>query len=68
MPKLVSNAYNAIAVGLTDGDSSYGPTVIDVSGRVKPDIVVPIGLTMTIYAAASGLRSKTNGTTRQMRL
>jgi hypothetical protein len=41
MPTLLSSAYNAITVGLTTGNSSHGPTTIDVAGRVKPDIVGP---------------------------
>ncbi|MBN1489810.1 MAG: hypothetical protein JXA69_07825 [Phycisphaerae bacterium] len=41
MPKLVGSAYNVMAVGCTSGNSSYGPTLIDVAGRVKPDLVVP---------------------------
>jgi len=45
MPKLLSSAYNVLAVGLTNGNSSRGPTQIDESGRVKPDIVVPLNLT-----------------------
>jgi len=45
MPHLLCSAYNALAVGLTNGASSYGPTSVDVAGRVKPDIVVPMSLT-----------------------
>ncbi|MGB9624525.1 MAG: dockerin type I domain-containing protein [Phycisphaerae bacterium] len=45
MPHLLCSAYNALAVGLTSGGSSYGPTTVDVAGRVKPDIVVPMSLT-----------------------
>jgi hypothetical protein len=43
MPYLLSPSYNAIAVGVTTGRSSYGPVVagIDGAGRVKPDLVVP---------------------------
>ncbi len=41
IPKILSSAYNNIAVGLSNGVSSYGPTLIDLAGRVKPDIVVP---------------------------
>ena len=43
---LLANAYNAIAVGLSNGVSSYGPTLSgggagDGPGRSKPDIVAP---------------------------
>jgi len=41
IPKIPTSAYNNIAVGLSNGVSSYGPTLIEVAGRVKPDIVVP---------------------------
>jgi len=41
MPKLLASAYNVLAVGLTNGDSSCGPTVLDEPGRIKPEIVVP---------------------------
>lgn len=43
MPVFGASAYNVIAVGRSDGNSSYGPTsgVSDGAGRVKPDIVVP---------------------------
>ena len=30
-----------LAVGLTNGGSSYGPTSVDGTGRVKPDLVTP---------------------------
>lgn len=49
MPKLMCSAYNILAVGRTDGNSSRGPTTIDAVGRVKPDIVAPINATS--YAA-----------------
>ncbi len=49
VPTLLTSAYNVIAVGLTNGNSSYGPTPIDAPGRVKPDLVAPSGLTS--YAA-----------------
>lgn len=40
-PQVVASAYNGIAVGLTNGYSSPGPTTIDGAGRSKPDLVVP---------------------------
>ena len=45
MPKLLGSAYNVVTVGLTSGGSSYGPTLVDGSGRVKPDLVAPAGST-----------------------
>ncbi len=45
VPKLLGSAYNVLTVGLTSGNSSYGPTVIDLAGRVKPDLVVPASQT-----------------------
>jgi hypothetical protein len=45
LPQLMGNAYNAISVGLTNGNSSVGPTAIDGVGRVKPDISVPENFT-----------------------
>ncbi|MCX5662892.1 MAG: S8 family serine peptidase [Planctomycetota bacterium] len=47
LPPLLGSAYNAIAVGHYDGQSSGGFTTADgeVAGRCKPDIVAPGGLT-----------------------
>jgi len=58
IPKLLASAYNVLAVGRTSGDSSHGPTLIDVPGRAKPDIVVPIDATSfatPIVASAAAL-------------
>ncbi len=41
MPQVLASAYNVLTVGLTDGQSSYGPTTVENPGRVKPDIVAP---------------------------
>ncbi len=41
VPALLGNTYNSIAVGLTNGNSSVGPSTGDVVGRSKPDIVGP---------------------------
>ena len=49
IPALVSSAYNVIAVGLTNGQSSHGPTRFDGPDRVKPDLVAPA--TLTSWAA-----------------
>ncbi len=57
MPTMVSSAYNVLTVTRASGVSSYGPTVIDVAGRVKPDIMAPCTLTSystpTVGAAAA---------------
>ncbi|MCY2924576.1 MAG: dockerin type I domain-containing protein [Planctomycetota bacterium] len=39
VPSLMDNSYNAISVGLSNGDHSYGLTTADTPGRMKPDIV-----------------------------
>jgi len=39
VPALLASAYNVIAVGRADGQSSGGYTVIDGVGRCKPDVV-----------------------------
>lgn len=39
VPLLLANSYNAIAVGLSTGQSSSGGTTLDVMGRGKPDLV-----------------------------
>ncbi len=44
MPKLMCSAYNIIAVGLTSGESSFGPTRLD-GERIKPDLVAPLSAT-----------------------
>jgi hypothetical protein len=45
MPSLLGNAYNVIAVGLSNGGSSPGPSTADTPGRAKPDIVAPENFT-----------------------
>jgi hypothetical protein len=50
MPKLACSAYNVIAVGLSNGGASYGPTRIEAPGRVKPDIVAAAGAMATSYS------------------
>jgi hypothetical protein len=55
-----------LAVGRSDGGSSYGPTIIDDAGRVKPDIVVPATKTSwasPIVASAGALLLETADTT-----
>jgi hypothetical protein len=45
VPGVQSSGYNSIAVGLTNGNSSAGPTLADGPGRSKPDIVAPLSVT-----------------------
>ncbi|MEZ0387723.1 MAG: hypothetical protein ACAI34_11685 [Verrucomicrobium sp.] len=45
VPPLPSSTYNSICVGLRNGDHSRGGTLVDGSGRMKPDLVVNQGLT-----------------------
>ncbi len=45
LPHLMCSAYNVIAVGVSSGRSSYGPTDVDTGGRIKPDIVAPVTAT-----------------------
>src|SRR5204862_1564508 len=45
VPHLMCSAYNVIAVGVSNGRSSYAPTRIDTEGRIKPDIVAPMSAT-----------------------
>ena len=45
---LLSNAYNVIAVGRTDGGAAYNSSSVDsvyIGGRTRPDIVTPETLT-----------------------
>jgi len=42
MPRLMCSGYNILAVGLSNGQSSSGPTRIGPAGRVKPDLVAPL--------------------------
>jgi hypothetical protein len=41
VPILLASAYNAIAVGVSSGQSSGGYTRFEGSGRCKPDVVAP---------------------------
>ena len=45
VPSLLASAYNAIAVGNWQGDSSSSYTLHDGKGRCKPDLVAPGGKT-----------------------
>lgn len=45
VPVLMASAYNVIAVGALEGNSSGGFTLEDGPGRCKPEIIAPHGLT-----------------------
>ncbi len=45
VPPLLGSAYNVIAVGALNGNSSGGYTRFEGEGRCKPDVVAPGGLT-----------------------
>jgi len=64
-PHALANSYNAIAVGLTSGNSTQGPTNIDLPGRSKPDIVAPKAATSyatPLVAGSAALLLETAGT------
>jgi hypothetical protein len=54
IPDLLSHSYNAISVGVSDGDHSIGETVFDHEGRSKPDIVAPDNNTSFAAPLVSG--------------
>lgn len=54
LPQVLANAYNAIAVGRSDGGGSVGPTNLDGLGRSKPDLVAPAYNTSVATAWVSG--------------
>jgi len=63
-PDALANSYNAIAVGLTSGNSTQGPTTIDLPGRSKPDLVAPKGATSfstPLVAGSAALLLETAG-------
>lgn len=60
-PNLIANSYNSIAVGIFRENppapgqpSSIGPTIGDVPGRSKPDLVAPIDFTSTGAPVVAG--------------
>ncbi|CAN5387318.1 hypothetical protein BH23VER1_BH23VER1_13740 [soil metagenome] len=59
VPDLLASAYNAISVGLTDGNHSRGgtPGDLDGPGRTKPELVVPTDRTSWATAIMSGFAS-----------
>lgn len=54
---LLSQGYNAIAVGASGGPSRSGPAFAPVPGRAKPDIVAPTDLTSWAAALVAGAAS-----------
>ena len=63
---LFGSGYNSIAVGRADGGGGQGITSIAVAGRVKPDLVAPLGTVSTTtpaVAAAAALLVQTAGST-----
>ena len=53
-PAFLSTSFNAIVVGVTDGDHARGATTQYGPGRLKPDIVGPAGFTSTATPMVSG--------------
>ncbi len=55
--ELLSNAFNVISIGRTDGDHAQGTMELDsiyMSGRSGPDLVVPLNTTSSSTAVVSG--------------
>jgi sugar lactone lactonase YvrE len=58
VPYVLASAYNVIAVGRSDGGHSRGGTMIEGSGRCKPDVVAPEAWTSNatpVVASCAGL-------------
>lgn len=53
LPQLLAHSYNAIIVGLTNGNHAAGSTSTYGNPRVRPDIVAPIGSTSEATAIVS---------------
>jgi len=53
LPDLLGQTYNTISVGRTDGHHSHGNTVLDGTGRSKPDLVAPSPTTSSATARVS---------------
>ena len=60
VPQMLASAYNVIAVGAANGESSGGYTTIEGKGRCKPELIAPHGLTSfatpIVSACAARLR------------
>jgi hypothetical protein len=66
IPSLLGNTYNGIAVGLTNANSSFGPSTGDVPGRSKPDIVAPENFTSFSTPQVAGAAAVLVQTSDQM--
>lgn len=68
VPALLAHAYNAISVGVVNGEHSSGGTTIEGSGRIKPELVSPSyyggvsHATPTVAGAAALLLQKADAT------
>jgi hypothetical protein len=51
---LLSNLYNGIAVGRSNGEHSSGNTTVDIANRMKPEIVAPHTATSWATGLVSG--------------
>jgi len=67
MPLWLAHSYNSIAVGVSDGNSSPGPTRLaeEGAGRAKPDLVCPENSTSGATARTSGAAAILLETARQ---
>lgn len=54
LPDLLGQGYHTISVGLVNGSHSAGFTTVDVTGRIKPDIVAPSSATSYATPMVSG--------------
>ncbi len=57
VPNILAGSYNALSVGLTNGNHSSGFTLITEKGRLKPEIVVPASATSYAVPVVSGAAS-----------
>lgn len=68
VPPVLASAYNIIAVGDWDGESSHGYTTDDTAGRSKPDLVAPGGLTSFATPGVGAMAARLMETADQMGL
>ncbi len=68
VPELLASAYNAISVGLTNGNHSTGatPATVDGGGRTKPELVVPTDKTSWATGIASSCAALLHSTALPM--
>jgi hypothetical protein len=53
VPALLAHSYNAISVGVPNGQHSSGGTTFDVAGRLKPEIVSPSAFGAVSYSVGA---------------